>query len=202
MQKTKWNWSEESERDGVGRRPAVLFSPAVQTRDMWLPRQAVQSGRARWTHYRQGQDGIAWQNTIGSFGELERSKLNCVGLCVRVYERAHACVCLERHVWTTVHLLSPSVPPLAAPSPAPQWTCTHTNTHSHTNTHHTHIHAVYARPEGLLKCFQLYWTAERWSGQPQASIGWTLHLETDSEKWLDLDQQASHHCQFIIVLSV
>ena len=134
MQKTKWNWSEESERDGVGRRPAVLFSPAVQTRDMWLPRQAVQSGRARWTHYRQGQDGIAWQNTIGSFGELERSKLNCVGLCVCVYERAHACVCLERHVWTTVHLLSPSVPPLAAPSPAPPWTCTHTKTHSHTNT--------------------------------------------------------------------
>lgn len=56
----KVNESEvRSLRDGVGRRPAVLFSPAVQTGDMWLPRQAVQSGRARWTHYRPGQHGIA-----------------------------------------------------------------------------------------------------------------------------------------------
>lgn len=190
MQKTKWNWSEESERDGVGRRPAVLFSPAVQTRDMWLPRQAVQSGRARWTHYRQGQDGIAWQNTIGSFGVLERLKQNCVSLCMCI----SVCVSLDLHVWTTVHLLSPSVPPLVAPSSTPQWTWTH--------KHILQTHTYTCCSEGLLKCFQLYWTAERWSGQPQASIGWTLPLETDSEKWLDLDQKANHHCQFIIVLSV
>lgn len=181
MLQTKWNWSEESERDGVGRRPAVLFSPAVQTRDMWLPRQAVQSGRARWTHYRQGQGGIAWQNTIGSFRDLEWPRIVLVRVCV--FAMVRACVCLDGHVWTTVHLLSPSVPPLAAPSPAPSGRAC----------------SVSAQPEGLLKCFQLYWTAERWSGQPRASIGWTLHLESDSEKWLDMDQQASHHCQFLIV---
>lgn len=108
----------KTERDGVGRRPAVLFSPAVQLRDMWLPRQAVQSGRARWTHYRQGQDGIAPQNTIGSCEELERLKPNCSSRCVHV----RVPVCLELCTRTTVHLVRPSVPPLAAPSPAPQRT--------------------------------------------------------------------------------
>ncbi len=144
MQKTKWNWSEESERDGVGRRPAVLFSPAVQTRDMWLPRQAVQSGRARWTHYRQGQDGIAWRNTIGSFGELEQSKLNCVSLCVCVC----VCMCMSVHmpvfVWngmcgqlsiSSLRLCHPWLPPPAPPSGR-----VHTHTYSHKHTHtHTHI---------------------------------------------------------------
>lgn len=137
MQKTKWNWSEESERDGVGRRPAVLFSPAVQTRDMWLPRQAVQSGRARWTHYRQGQDGIAWQNTIGSFGELERSKLNCVSLCVRVC--ACACLCLfgTACVDNCPSPLSVCATP-GCPHPRPPvdvYTHTDTNTHSRSHTY-------------------------------------------------------------------
>lgn len=191
MQKTKWNWSEESERDGVGRRPAVLFSPAVQTRDMWLPRQAVQSGRARWTHYRQGQDGIAWQNTIGSFEELERLKQNCVSWCVcaQVSVFLWTCMCRQLSI-SPLRLCHPWLPPPPAPSG-----------HKHTLQTHTYT-CCRAPPEGLLKCFQLYWTAERWSGQPQAPIGWTLPLETDSEKWLDLDQKVGHHCQFIIVLSV
>lgn len=135
MQKTKWNWSEESERDGVGRRPAVLFSPAVQARDMWLPRQAVQSGRARWTHYRQGQDGIAWQNSIGSYRELDRSEQNCFSLCVRVCACACACVCLERRVRTTVHLLSLRLCHPWLPPPPPPSGHVHTEKHTHRLTH-------------------------------------------------------------------
>lgn len=95
-----------SVRDGVGRRPAVLFSPAVQTRDMWLPRQAVQSGRAG-------------HNTSGSFRNLDCSKLNLLTVCV----------CLDC-VDNCPSPLFPSVPPLAAPFPAPS-RLVHTHTHTH-----------------------------------------------------------------------
>jgi len=149
---------------------------------MWLPRQAVQSGRARWTHYRQGQDGIAWQNTIGSFGGLEQSEQNRVGWCVC----ARGCICLERHVWTTVHLLSPSVPPLAAPSPAPQWTCTHS--HKHTRTHadtHTHTHAL-SRP-GQKDCLNVFSCTGQLSGEVASHrlplVGHFIRTLTQRNDW-------------------
>lgn len=71
-------------------------------------------------------------------------------LCAHVCVCARACACLERRVWTTVHLFSPSVPPLAAPSPAPQWTCTH----KHTQSTHTHTYAL-SRP-GQKDCLNVF----------------------------------------------
>lgn len=137
MLKTKWNWSEESERDGVGRRPAVLFSPAVQTRDMWPPRQAVQSGRARWTHYAQGQDRVAWRNTNGSFGNLEWSKLNLVSLCVHVWVCTWLCLCGTACVDNCPSPLSVcATPGCPHPRPPVDW----------------YTHAVQAWLERSLKC--------------------------------------------------
>lgn len=65
-------------------------------------------------------------------GQLHRTPLdhtedwNGQSRMVAVCERAHGRVCLERRVRTTVHRLSPSVPPLAAPPTPPPNHCVHT----------------------------------------------------------------------------
>ena len=196
MQKTKWKWSEESERDGVGRRPAVLFSPAVQTRDMWLSRQAVQSGRARWTHYRQGQDGIAWQNTI-----IRRIWNGQTRTVLVLCEHVCACRCL---FGTACFDNCPSLPSVCAtpgcphpPPPVDMYTHTHTHTHTHT-LHTTRSQTTLSRP-GQKDCLNVCSCTGQLSDEVASH---RLPLEIDSEEWLDLEQQTSHRCQFIIVLLV
>lgn len=102
-------------------------------------------------------------------GQLDRTALdhteNWIGqsrivlVCVCVYVHARVLVFVWNGVCGQLSIFSLSVCatpgcPLPRP-PVDMYTQKNTLTDSH-----THVHAVQAWPEGSLKCFQLYWTAE------------------------------------------